>query len=83
MFDKLINIRVGDKIYVKDENGNISVFVVVKSKVYGENDDASQVFHSNDGKIHLNLITCSGDWNKEKQSYSDRLVIFADRSPES
>jgi hypothetical protein len=40
------------------------------------------VFASNDGGAHLNLITCAGEWNKGKKSYSERLVVFADKVEE-
>ena len=41
--------------------------------------DPNAVFISNDEKLHLNLITCEGIWSKAQQSYSKRLVVFADR----
>jgi hypothetical protein len=30
------------------------------------------------GKVHLNLITCGGVWDKVGKSYSNRIVVFAD-----
>jgi len=33
---------------------------------------------SNDGKAHLNLITCAGVWDEVEKSHSSRLVVFAD-----
>lgn len=80
VFDDLRELSKGDKIYVYNEGGMTTVFAVSGVKIYGENDDASNVFVSNDGKAHLNLITCEGIWNKARKSYSDRLVVFADIS---
>ena len=48
-------------------------------KKYDPNADAKDVFNLNDGKAHLNLITCVGIWNKIKKSRSERLVVFTDR----
>lgn len=79
VFDNLHKLESGDKIYIKDEKGVTVTFVVRKLRTYGENEDASLVFDSNDGEAHLNLITCQGAWNKNKKSYSNRLVVFTDK----
>jgi hypothetical protein len=55
-------------------------FVVRESRKYDSDVDAPEVFMSQDGKPHLNLITCSGTWNETKQTYSHRLVIFTDKA---
>lgn len=79
VFDNLNKLSVGDKLYVVDDKGQTTTFVVRQSRDYDYNNDASSVFGSNDGKAHLNLITCEGVWNKASQSFSKRLVVFADR----
>jgi len=79
VFDNLSKLVAGDKIYVKDDTGTLTLFVVRKVATYGENDDASTIFDSNDGTAHLNLITCEGFWNATTQSYSSRLVVFTDK----
>ena len=78
VFDNLNKLVVGDKIYVRDEEGSTTTFMVREVRTFGENDDAVSVFDSSDGLAHLNLITCEGVWNAKTQSYSDRLVVFAD-----
>ena len=78
-FDNLYKLKKGDKIYVEDRKGIITTFVVRESKKYNPSADASNVFISNDGKSHLNLITCTGIWNKIWKSHSDRLVVFTDK----
>lgn len=80
VFDNLNQLKKGDKIYVTDEHGTITNFVVSGTKTYDPNADASLVFNSSDGKSHLNLITCSGAWDSFSQSSSKRLVIFADKA---
>ncbi len=80
VFNNLSELRIGDKLYVKDENGTTTRFVVRDIETYGENQNPSKVFNSNDGKVHLNLITCEGIWNAVQKSYSDRLVVFADKA---
>ncbi len=78
VFDNLNKIQKGDKLYVENKQGVTTVFVVNEIRIYGEQEDARSVLISNDGKAHLNLITCNGIWNETTQSYSDRLVIFSD-----
>lgn len=78
VFDDLSKLRKGDSISVTDEKGILTTFVVRDFHLLGENEDASSVFTSNDGKAHLNLITCEGVWNAATKSYAKRLVVFAD-----
>jgi len=79
VFDNLHTLRKGDKIYIEDEKGTNTVFVVREIQIYGKNEDFSLVFGSSDEKAHLNLITCTGIWNKTKKTYSDRLIVFTDK----
>jgi LPXTG-site transpeptidase (sortase) family protein len=82
VFDNLNGLTKGDSLYVEDSKGTTITFVVREFRTYGQNDDVPDVFISNDGKAHLNLITCQGIWNKTQQTYSNRLVVFADKKVE-
>jgi LPXTG-site transpeptidase (sortase) family protein len=79
VFDNLNKLGVGDKLYIKDEKGTKITFVVRQLGTYGLNGNPSDVFNSNDGKEHLNLITCEGVWDNVSKTYSQRLVVFADK----
>ncbi|MEI6288627.1 MAG: class F sortase [bacterium] len=79
VFNNLSKLKVGDKLYIEDEKQQIITFVVRQSRSYNLKADATNVFISDDGKAHLNLITCEGAWNSKTQSYPKRLVIFADK----
>lgn len=79
VFANLHKLMPGDKITVQDDQGRIIPFVVRGSRTYNADADASDIFVSNDRKSHLNLITCKGNWNETTQSFSERLVVFADR----
>lgn len=78
-FDNLSGLRAGDKLYVEDNNGLTATFVVLELKIVLKDDDTSIVFESSDEKARLNLITCEGAWDKTDKSYSNRLVVFAER----
>jgi LPXTG-site transpeptidase (sortase) family protein len=78
-FDTISDLQKGDELFVEDDTGTTTVFVVRESRLYDPNADASNVFSSSDGKAHLNLVTCDGAWNKDQKSYSKRLVVFTDK----
>lgn len=78
-FDNIYKLIKGDIVYVKDEKGVTTTFVVRELRKYKPNDIAEDVFIANDDKAHLNLITCEGFWDKISKSYSSRLVVFADK----
>jgi LPXTG-site transpeptidase (sortase) family protein len=79
VFNDIHTLKNGDELSVIDGTGIIIVFVVREIRIYNPESDATTVFKSNDGKSHLNLITCNGVWENNKQSYSNRLVVFTDR----
>lgn len=79
VFDNLHLLQTGDSLYIEDEQGATTTFVVREFRTYAPDEDASGVFAASDSKAHLNLITCRGVWDKSQESYSARLVMFADR----
>lgn len=79
VFEDISKLRKGDKLYIEDENGVIIAFVVRKSRKYDPETYAEDVFRSSDNSAHLNLITCDGVWDEVRQSYSERLVVFANK----
>ncbi len=79
VFDNLHQLDMGDLLYVEDDRGTTISFVVREIRSYDQEADASEVFVSDDGRKHLNLITCEGVWDGITQTYATRLVIFSDR----
>lgn len=78
IFNELHTLKAGDSVTVYDEKQVETSFIVREIRGYDPEADATEVFRSNDGKVHLNLITCIGTWNNSLQTYSKRLVVFAD-----
>lgn len=79
VFADLHKLRPGDTVAVKDANGSVVFFVVRESRRYDAAADAVDVFSSNDGKAHLNIVTCDGSWDKGSDQYTKRLVVFTDK----
>ena len=78
VFNDINKLVKGDEITTYDVNGMKKTFVVTRTALYDPNQDATNVFKSDDGKAHLNLITCQGSWIKADSTYSERLVVFTD-----
>ena len=81
VFSNLKDLRAGDAMTVSNNKGESFTFVVREIRSYDPNADATDVFTSLDSNAHLVLITCEGTWNAGLQSYSQRLVVFADYKP--
>jgi LPXTG-site transpeptidase (sortase) family protein len=79
VFDNLHKLRKGDKLAVEDEKGVTIIFIVREIRIYNKDEAAPDVFGSNDEKAHLNLITCTGTWDKTEKIRSDRLIVFTDK----
>ena len=78
VFNDLNTLAKGDEISMTNEDGTTLTFVVTRTALYTPDQDATNVFRSDDGKAHLNLITCQGSWNNTASTYSERLVVFTD-----
>lgn len=76
VFANLSKLKKGEKIYIEDDKGTTITFAVRESRAYDPGYAADIFISSN--SAHLNLITCNGVWDKNKKSYSKRLVVFAD-----
>ncbi|MDP4008265.1 MAG: class F sortase [Candidatus Peregrinibacteria bacterium] len=78
VFDNLHKLNKGDRVFVEDEKGVITTFIVNEIRNYGKDEIVPNAFESNDGKAHLNLITCTGVWNNVTKTFSERLIVFTD-----
>lgn len=77
VFINLNQLQVGDKLYIEDDQGVTTTFVVRESRVYDPG-YADEVFNQSEGS-YLNLVTCDGAWDGSIKSYSKRLVVFTDK----
>lgn len=78
VFINLHMLGAGDELFVQNNKGESTRFVVRESRLYDPAADATSVFIASDDGAHLNLITCDGTWDTEKVSYSQRLIVFTD-----
>ncbi len=78
VFYKLDQLKISDKVYILNDQGDTLAFQVRYIKLFDRNADATTVFTSQDGLAHLNLITCEGIWNQVNGNYPQRRVVFMD-----
>ncbi len=79
VFDNFSKLKKGDNIYITNQMGVVTTFIVRKTKTYKPNSVVPDIFNSTDGIAHLNLIACSGTWNTKTKTHSSRLVVFTDK----
>lgn len=79
VFSSLDKLAAGDVITVSGSNGQAVSFTVRETRSYGQNEQPPEVFKSTLGS-HLNLITCTGSWDRSAHRFAKRLVVFADKS---
>jgi len=79
VFYKLKNIKLGDIISIKSKEDCTIDFIVESIEIFKTSEaPISKIFGPAD-ESHLNLITCTGKFNRKNQEYLERLVVFAKR----
>lgn len=78
VFFKLDSLEKGDRIDILDQNGKTQEFIVTEKRVVSTDKFPLQEVFGETDQVRVNLITCGGEWNKEKKEYSERTIIFAE-----
>ncbi len=78
VFSDLNKLKIGDYVYVVDDRNNKHRFKVAKKQSYKEGTAPMEEIFGLGNAARLNLITCVGSWNKNTQSYSERLVVYTE-----
>ncbi len=76
VFYDIGKLNIGDEVLVTGDEGQELIFIVERVEVYPFDDSPiREIFGFSTGS-HLNLITCTGEYNKEGSFYEDRLVVY-------
>jgi len=78
VFWPLKDLKVDDLITVTDELGQRIIFHVTKLETFNHDQLPFDTLFRRSDKPYLNLITCQGEWDWQKSTYTKRLVIFAE-----
>lgn len=77
VFKHLRDLKSGDDIYLKSDNGQTKHFIVRESKAYALADFPSDlVFNDKSGSL-LKIITCHGTFVPAQNTYDQRLIVTA------
>lgn len=78
VFYRLRDLRPGDEIEVRRDDGTTAVFVVDRVARFPKDDfPTREVYGNTTGRAELRLITCGGDFDRAARSYRDNVVAFA------
>lgn len=78
VFYKLNKLSKGDEIIVKNKEGEQRTFVVMEKKEYPWDDAPLKSIFGYSHASSLNLITCTGDFDRSARNYSKRLVVYTE-----
>ncbi|WP_175986897.1 class F sortase [Bacillus sp. Marseille-Q1617] len=78
VFYELNKLSVGDEVKVTSKSGDTRTFVVTDKKEYPWDEAPLKSIFGYTHRSSLNLITCTGDFDRSSRNYSKRLVIYTE-----
>ncbi len=78
VFGNLDKLKTGDDVYVVNAQNEKIHYKVNHTDVYKVDDAPLQAIFGSSDKAHLNLITCTGAWDKKLHQYTQRRVVYTD-----
>ncbi|WP_187254667.1 class F sortase [Alkalicoccus halolimnae] len=78
VFYDLKELESGDEIKVMDESGEELVFVVTHKETYPYDDAPIDTVFGSSSSRNLNLITCTGEFDRNAGTHRERLVVFTE-----
>jgi sortase (surface protein transpeptidase) len=78
VFYPLRKLKAGDEVKVIDEQGKTLTFVVTGKESYPWNQAPIEQIFGSSAQPKLNLITCSGPYDRANRNYPERLVVFTE-----
>jgi LPXTG-site transpeptidase (sortase) family protein len=77
VFFRLADLAVGDPVVVRRADGTTAHFEVTSVDRYAKSDFPTADVYGPTPDPELRLITCGGDFDREKRSYTDNVVVSA------
>lgn len=78
VFYELKDVKVGETVILTDADGREMVFEVKNLTSYETDEAPIEEIFGNSDKRMINLITCTGDFNRDIGSHEERLVVTAE-----
>ncbi|WP_161524833.1 class F sortase [Alteribacter lacisalsi] len=77
VFYDLKELREGDEILVHGEDETLT-FIVTRMEAYPYDDAPLQQIFGRSTARNLNLITCTGEFDREQRTHRERLVVYTE-----
>lgn len=77
VFSELNLLTLGDEIFVDGSDSRQFVYKVYDKQIFGYSEFPLNLVFGPSAEQSLNLITCSGVFDRQNKNYSNRLVIFS------
>ena len=77
IFARLHELRPGDQVQVKREDGKTAIFTVTKLEQVPKSNFPTQAVYGDTPDAQLKLITCGGAFNRAARSYVDNIIATA------
>lgn len=77
IFWRLHEMRGGDKIDVRRQDGGTLTFTVYKVDQVAKSSFPTDAVYGDTARPELRLITCGGDFDAKAHSYLDNILVFA------
>ncbi|TDP91836.1 class F sortase [Labedaea rhizosphaerae] len=77
IFWRLHELRTGDKVSVRRQDGGTLTFTVYKVDQVAKSAFPTEAVYGNTTRPELRLITCGGAYDARAHSYLDNILVFA------
>ncbi|WP_157842791.1 MULTISPECIES: class F sortase [Bacillus] len=78
IFFYLKRLKQGDSIFITDEFGDRLEFIVEKVEKYPYDQAPIQLIFGPSTRRKLNLITCTGKYDRKTNVHAERLVVYSE-----
>jgi LPXTG-site transpeptidase (sortase) family protein len=79
VFSELEHLRPGDTVAILTAEGETIRFAVERVERFSLEELPTEEIFASAVSARLNLITCAGTWDPEREMYTQRLVVYAVR----
>lgn len=83
VFARLQELRPGDEVTIRRDDGSKLRFVVTEAVLYPNADFPAHRVYAARGGRRLNLVTCGGTYDSARGGYQSNLVVYTHRAPVS
>ena len=77
VFRRLTTLRAGDEVSVTGADGRVWRYVVTERTMYDKDALPPDRVWSRDGEPTLVLLTCGGQFNNQRRSFEQNIVVYA------